>query len=175
MKVVETKIDGVVVLEPEPQSDNRGYFARVWDRDVLAGRGLDVQVAQSSVAFNAVAGTLRGIHFQAEPDGESKTIRCTRGAIWDVAVDLRADSPTRHQWVGVELSAVDGRSLYVPRGCAHGYVTLADETEVSYQISAPYRPEAARGLRWDDPSLAITWPVGVACISERDAAWPLLA
>jgi dTDP-4-dehydrorhamnose 3,5-epimerase len=172
MKVVETVLQGVLVLEIEPIVDERGVFARTWDRADLSSRGLAADVDQVSIAYNEVAGTLRGLHFQAAPHGEAKTVRCTAGEIFDVAVDLRDGSPTRFRWVGVELSAENRRSLFVPEGCAHGYVTLTDGSEVQYQISTPHRPDAARGYRWDDPTLAIDWPVPIRRISARDAALP---
>ena len=174
MKVVETVLQGVLVLEVEPIADERGFFARTWDRGDLASRGLTADLDQVSIAFNEIAGTLRGLHFQAAPHGEAKTVRCTAGAIFDVAVDLRDGSPTRLRWVGVELSAANRRSLFIPEGCAHGYITLTDGAEVQYQISARYRPEAARGYRWDDPAFAIAWPVEVRRISARDAALPVV-
>jgi dTDP-4-dehydrorhamnose 3,5-epimerase len=167
-------LGGVLILEIEPVADDRGYFARIWDRADLDSRGLTAHLNQVSIAFNQVAGTLRGLHFQAAPDDEAKTVRCTNGAIFDVAVDLREGSPTQHRWVGVELSAANHRSLFIPEGCAHGYVTLTDGAEVQYQISAPYRPEAARGFRWDDPTFAIDWPVMVRRISARDASLPYI-
>lgn len=172
MKVVETIVQGVLVLEVEPIADERGLFARIWDRAEFVSRDLTADLDQVSLAYNEVAGTLRGLHFQAAPYGEAKTVRCTAGAIFDVAVDLREGSPTRFRWVGVELSAVNRRSLFVPEGCAQGYVTLTDGAEVQYQISTPYRPDAARGYRWDDPRLAIQWPVPIRRISARDAALP---
>jgi len=172
MKVVETILQGVLVLEVEPITDERGLFARTWDRADFVSRGLASNLEQVSIAYNEVAGTLRGLHFQAAPDGEAKTVRCTAGAIFDVAVDLRDGSPTRLRWVGRELSAANRHSLFVPEGCAHGYVTLTDGAEVQYQISTPYRPDAARGYRWDDPTLAIEWPVAIRRISARDAALP---
>jgi len=174
MKVVETVLRDVLVLEVEPIADERGLFARTWDRAEIVSRGLVADVDQVSVAYNEVAGTLRGLHFQAAPHDEAKTVRCTAGAIFDVAVDLREGSPTRLRWIGVELSATNRRSLYVPEGCAHGYVTLTDGAEVQYMISTPYLPDAARGYRWDDPTLAIEWPVPVTRISDRDAALPYL-
>jgi dTDP-4-dehydrorhamnose 3,5-epimerase len=174
MKVAETAIQGVLLLDIEPAADERGYFARTWDRADLKSRGLTSELDQVSIAYNDVAGTLRGLHFQAAPHGEAKTVRCTAGAIFDVAVDLRDRSPTQFQWVGFELSAVNHRSLFIPEGCAHGYVTLSPGAEVQYQISAPYRPDAARGYRWDDPAFAIEWPVKIRCISARDAALPLV-
>lgn len=174
MKVVETDLQGVLVLEIEPVADERGLFARTWSRTELASRGLTVDLDQVSVAYNEVAGTLRGLHFQAVPHAEAKTVRCMAGAIFDVAVDLRDGSPTRLRWVGVELSASNRRSLFVPEGCAHGYVTLTDGAEVQYQISTPYRPDAARGYRWNDPTLAIDWPVPIRRISAHDAALPFV-
>jgi dTDP-4-dehydrorhamnose 3,5-epimerase len=172
MKVVETALRDVLVLEVESIADVRGLFARTWDRAELISRGLTADVAQVSLAYNEVAGTLRGLHFQAAPHDEAKTVRCTAGAIFDVAVDLREGSPSRFRWVGVELSATNRRSLFVPEGCAHGYVTLSDGAEVQYMISTPYQPDAARGCRWDDPTLAIEWPVPITRISDRDAALP---
>lgn len=172
MKVVETSLHGLLVLEIEPIADERGFFARTWDEADLSSRGLTSQVAEISTAYNEIAGTLRGIHFQTSPYEEAKTIRCTNGAIFDVAVDLRKGSPTRLRWVGIELSAANRRGLFLPEGCAHGYVTLTDEAEVQYQISTPYRADAAGGYRWDDPTLAIAWPVPIRRISPRDAALP---
>jgi dTDP-4-dehydrorhamnose 3,5-epimerase len=174
MKLLETEIEGVLVIEAEPIFDERGFFARTWDLGELENRGLDAVVAQVSIAFSAVRGTLRGLHYQAAPHDEAKTIRCTSGAIWDVAVDLRPDSPTRHHWVARELSADNHLTMYVPRGCAHGYITLVDAVEVQYQISAAHHADSARGHRWDDPAFGIDWPVPVTTISDRDAAHPLL-
>jgi dTDP-4-dehydrorhamnose 3,5-epimerase len=169
----ETRLAGAFVVDLEPHEDERGFFARVWDGEEFAARGLDAHVSQSSIAYNHLAGTLRGLHFQVVPFAETKLVRCTRGAIWDVVVDLRHDSPTFLEWAGVELSADNRRTLYVPEEFAHGYQTLVDASEVWYQMSAPYAPEAARGLRWDDPKLAIDWPpVERRVISERDLAWP---
>jgi dTDP-4-dehydrorhamnose 3,5-epimerase len=174
MRFVETEIPGVIVIEVEPISDDRGFFARIWEQGELAIRGLDAAVSQVSIAFNEVTGTLRGLHYQVEPHGEAKTVRCTSGVIWDVAVDLRPDSPTRNRWVARELSADNRRAMYVPRGCAHGYITLADAVEVQYQISSVHHPESARGYRWDDPAFGITWPIAITRISDRDASYPYL-
>ncbi len=174
MRVIPTALSGVLILEIEPVTDKRGFFGRMWDRTALESRGLTADVDQVSIAVNEVSGTLRGLHYQAAPYDEAKTVRCTAGAIFDVAVDLREGSPTRNRWVGVELSATNRRSLFIPEGCAHGYITLADWAEVQYQISAPYRPEAARGYRWNDPAFAIDWPVEVRRISMRDAALPFV-
>lgn len=172
MKLVETDLQGVLVLEIEPIADERGFFARTWNRVDLSSRGLTDGLDQVSIAYNELAGTLRGLHFQAAPFAEAKTVRCTSGGVFDVAVDLRDGSPTRFRWVGVELSAANRRSLFIPEGCAHGYITLTDAAEVQYQISTPHRPDAARGYRWDDPLLAIDWPVSIRLISARDAALP---
>jgi dTDP-4-dehydrorhamnose 3,5-epimerase len=174
VKVVETVLPGVLVLEIEPVADERGFFARTWDRAELVSRGLTADLDQLSIAYNEIAGTLRGLHYQELPFQEAKTVRCTAGAIFDVAVDLRPGSATRLKWVGVELSATNRRGLFVPEGCAHGYLTLTDGAEVEYHISAPHRADAARGYRWDDPTLAIDWPVAVRRISPRDAALPYL-
>lgn len=173
MIFVETAIPGVWVLEPERFADERGFFARTFCRDDFAARGLETEVAQCSVSWNRTRGTLRGLHFQAEPAAEVKLVRCTRGAIFDVAVDVRPGSPTRGRHVAVVLAAERGTQLYVPRGFAHGFLTLADDTEVAYQISTPYAPELARGYRWDDPALAIPWPAPPAVISEKDRNLPV--
>lgn len=174
MKVVETVLPDVLVFEVEPIADERGLFARTWEQAELVSRGLTADVVQVSLAYNEVAGTLRGLHFQAAPHDEAKVVRCTAGAIFDVAVDLREGSPTRLRCVGVELSATNRRSLFVPEGCAHGYVTLTDGAEVQYMISTSYLRDAARGYRWDDPTLAIDWPVPIVRISDRDAALPFV-
>ena len=173
MIFTETRLAGAFTIDVEPHEDERGFFARVWDGEEFAQHGLDTRVVQSSIAYNRAAGTLRGLHFQALPFAETKLVRCTRGAIWDVVVDLRPGSPTFLEWVAVELSAENRRTLYVPEQFAHGYQTLEDGSEVWYQMSAPYAPQAARGLRWDDPKLGIDWPPAERrVISERDLAWP---
>lgn len=173
MKLVQTALAGVLILEIEPIADERGFFARVWDDESFAALGLTTALTQVSVAFNEVAGTLRGLHYQAEPHAEAKTVRCTAGAIYDVAVDLREDSPTRNSWVGAELSAWNRRGFFIPEGCAHGYITLTDATEVMYQISVRHEPTAKRGYRWDDPAFGIDWPLAVRRISAADSALPL--
>ena len=171
MRAEATKIAGVLLIEPEPIDDERGFFARTWDRAALEGLGATVAISQTSVAFNRRRGTLRGMHLQVAPDEEAKTIRCTAGAIFDVAVDLRPGSVTFRRWIGVELTAANRRSLFVPEGCAHGYVSLVDATEVAYQISVPHIPASARGYRWDDPAFGIEWPIPIERVSSRDAGW----
>jgi len=168
----ETLLAGAFVLEPELVEDERGFFARTWSRDEFTARGLDPEIAQCSVSYNHRRGTLRGLHFQAAPHEEVKLVRCVRGSLWDVIVDVRPGSPTRGRFFGLVLSAAARNALYIPKGMAHGFVTLEDETEVFYQISAPYSPEHARGYRWDDPTFAIPWPEPVAVISERDRNLP---
>lgn len=168
----ETPLAGAFVLEPERFEDERGFFARTFCRRELGERGLETAVAQASVSFNRRRGTLRGLHFQAEPDAEVKLVRVVRGAVFDAIVDLRSGSPTFKRFFSVELSAESGRQLYVPRGFAHGFQTLADDTEVCYQISTFYAPEAARGYRYDDPAFAIPWPEPVTVISARDLELP---
>ncbi|MGH9092588.1 MAG: dTDP-4-dehydrorhamnose 3,5-epimerase family protein, partial [Acidimicrobiales bacterium] len=153
MTVVETSLPGLLVLQAKLVTDERGFFARLYDEEDLSARGVDTRVAQSRVAFNKAPGTLRGLHFQAEPYGETKIVRCTAGSIFDIVADLRATSPTRYRWEAFELSAANRTSLLVPPGCAHGYMTLTAGAEVSYLISAPYMEPAQRGVRWDDPTL----------------------
>lgn len=165
MKFVDTPLGGVFVVELERISDERGFFARTYcDADF---RDLLPHVAQSSVSFTLKKGTLRGMHYQRAPHEEAKLVRCTRGAIFDVVVDLR-----RAQWFGAELTEENGRMLYVPPGFAHGFQSLADRSEVSYHISRAYEPAAAAGFRWNDPLFAIDWPIPPTVISERDQSWP---
>lgn len=172
MRFTETTLAGAYVVESEAAEDERGHFVRNFCRDEFAARGLDTRVAQTSTSFNHKRGTLRGMHFQTEPFPEAKLVRCARGAIFDVIVDLRRESETYGRWFGVELSDANRRSLYVPPHFAHGFQTLEDATEVFYQISEFYHPECARGLRWDDAALGIEWPLPVSVISERDRAFP---
>lgn len=174
MKFVETVIKGPFVIEPERQEDERGFFARVFCEREFSALGLETRYVQCSISYNLRKGTLRGLHYQAPPHDEVKVVRCTRGAIYDVIVDLRPDSATHGRWVGVELSADNRRMLYIPKGCAHGFQTLEDDCEVFYQISAEYHSPSARGLRHDDPGLAITWPLPVTLLSERDRMLPKL-
>jgi dTDP-4-dehydrorhamnose 3,5-epimerase len=174
MIFTETPLAGAFVIELERLADERGSFARIFDADAWRERGLNGHVAQCSISFNAKRGTLRGMHYQAEPWAECKLVRCTRGAIYDVIVDLRPDSPTYTRWFGIELAESNDLLLYIPEGFAHGFQTLADASEVSYQISQIYLPEAARGVRWDDPIFGIEWPDSEVerVISARDRAYP---
>jgi dTDP-4-dehydrorhamnose 3,5-epimerase len=174
MKFHETELEGVLVLELELLEDERGFFARSWSPEEFVAHGLNPHIAQCNVSFNRLKGTVRGMHFQVAPHAEAKLVRCTRGAIFDVAVDLRPGSPTRYRWTAAELSADNRRLLYLPEGFAHGYQTLDNATEIFYQVSETYYPESARGLRWDDPRLDIGWPLPVSLISERDRAFDLL-
>jgi dTDP-4-dehydrorhamnose 3,5-epimerase len=167
----ETALPGAFVLDLERREDDRGWFARAFCRHELADHGLNPVIAQANIAYNRMAGTLRGMHFQFPPRAETKLVRCTRGAIVDIIVDLRPESPTFLQSVSVELSAENGRALYVPERFAHGYQTLVDGTETSYQVGEFYAPEAEGGLAYDDPRLGLEWPLPVAVISEKDAQW----
>jgi dTDP-4-dehydrorhamnose 3,5-epimerase len=167
-------IEGVAVVELELREDERGFFARTFSADEFRAAGLEPIVEQCNLSFNHRAGTLRGMHRQIAPHPEAKLVRCTRGAVIDIIVDMRDDSPTRLQHVAVELTAENRRALYVPPYFAHGYMTLTDGAEVQYQVSGAYAPAAERGLRYDDPALGLEWPLPVAVISEKDAAWPLL-
>jgi len=175
LKFVPTPLAGAFVVELELIEDERGFFARSFCQNEFRARGLDPVVAQCNVSLNRSRGTLRGLHYQAPPHEEAKLVRCTRGAIWDVIIDLREGSPTRWKPFSNELTADNRRALYVPRGFAHGFQTLADDSEVLYQISEFYHPECSRGLRWDDPALGIRWPLPDPVVSARDRAYPLLA
>jgi dTDP-4-dehydrorhamnose 3,5-epimerase len=172
MLFTETALAGVFIVQPELVDDDRGAFARTFDRDEFARHGLEIDVIQCSLSVNHRAGTLRGLHFQSGKAAESKLVRCVSGRIFDVAVDVRSDSSTYLGWVGVELSADNRSSLAIPAGFAHGFLTLENATEVFYQISAPFQPDAARGLRWNDPAIGIVWPTSPSVMSERDAAFP---
>jgi dTDP-4-dehydrorhamnose 3,5-epimerase len=167
-----TNIEGAMLLRPQPVVDDRGVFARLWCREALAARGLAADFVQCNRARSTRRGTLRGLHYQESPFAEAKLVRCVRGAIYDVIVDVRDDSPTYRRWLGIELSADDGRMLYVPPGCAHGYQALEDDTDVEYPVTAPYHPEAERGIRWNDPLFGIAWPItsGVT-MSTKDQEW----
>ena len=167
-----TRLRDAWLIDIEPREDERGFFARTWCRQELAARGLDTEIAQESLSFNRHRGTIRGLHFQLPPHEEIKIVRCTRGAIFDVIVDLRPCSPSYLCWQGFELSAENRRAIYVPKGFAHGFQTLTDNAEIAYQISAFYSPVAAGGYRHDDTAFAIAWPLPVTVISERDLGWP---
>jgi len=168
----ETSLPGVYVSEIEPFEDERGFFARAWCREDMEKLGLDVEICQINMAFNPTAGTMRGFHYQLAPYAEAKTVRCVRGTVFDVAVDMRESSPNYLQWTGQELSADNRNSLYIPKGFAHGYLTLAPDTELLYSTSAFYKADAEVGIRHDDPALAIEWPAPVELVSEKDRSWP---
>ena len=168
----KTKLPGVVELSLEPHVDQRGFFARTWCQNEFAAHGLNPKLVQCSISFNQRKGTLRGVHFQAEPFAEAKLVRCTRGWIYDVVVDLRRSSPTFKQWVAADLTSTNRKALYVPEGCAHGFLTLEDETEVLYQMSEFFNAESAGGVRWDDPAFQIVWPDKVQVISPKDCEYP---
>jgi dTDP-4-dehydrorhamnose 3,5-epimerase len=168
----ELAIPGVFSIKPELITDERGFFARVYSRSELAEHSLELEVAQASISYNAARGTLRGMHLQIPPHEEAKLVRCLSGSVHDVVVDLRAGSPTQFRWLAVELSAERRNELYIPKGLAHGFLTLEDDCELEYLISAPYEPAAAAGARWNDPALAIEWPFTPSVISERDAGFP---
>jgi dTDP-4-dehydrorhamnose 3,5-epimerase len=174
MLFTETKLAGAYILDLERREDERGYFARAFCQNEFAEHGLNTRIAQANVAFNRDRGTLRGMHFQFPPAAETKLVRCTRGAIVDVIVDLRPESLTYLEHVAVELTEENGRALYVPERFAHGYQVLADETETSYQVGEFYTPELEGGLRYDDPRLGIDWPLPVKELSEKDRGWLLL-
>jgi dTDP-4-dehydrorhamnose 3,5-epimerase len=172
VKFSPTALAGAYIIDIEPLQDERGFFARSWCREEFAGQGLNPDLAQCSISFNKKRGTLRGMHYQAAPHEETKVVRCVRGSIYDVIIDLRPASPTFRKWIAVELDADNRRMLYVPAGMAHGFQTLADDTEVFYQISTPYHPPSARGVRWDDPAFGIEWPAGARIISDKDRHYP---
>lgn len=175
MQFRETNLPGAYVVEMQPFTDDRGQFARSWCSDEFARRGLVAEFVQGNVSLNPRTGTIRGMHWQEPPHAEVKLIRCVRGAIWDVIVDLRSRSPTYGEWFGIELSTDSFKMLYVPEGFAHGFQVLEDETEVNYMVSSPYAKHAARGIRYDDPAIGIRWPLPVTAISEADRSWPLMA
>jgi dTDP-4-dehydrorhamnose 3,5-epimerase len=172
MIFTETELRGAYIIEPERREDDRGFFARLWCQRELEQHGLDPRVAQVNAGFTLRTGSLRGLHFQLPPLQEVKIVRCTMGALFDVILDLRPDSSTYKRWVGVELTADNRRMVYVPEGCAHGYQTLAANTEMCYQTSQFYAPELARGVRYDDAGFRIRWPLPVTDISDADRSWP---
>jgi len=168
----EIKLKGAYIVDLEKREDERGFFARGWCQNEFEAHGLAPRVVQANISYNKKRGTLRGMHYQLAPYEETKLVRCTRGALYDVIVDLRPTSPSYKQWFGVELSAENYKMLYVPEGFAHGFITLQDETEATYQVSQFYTPGSERGLRYNDPAFGIEWPVEVRVISEKDKSWP---
>lgn len=172
MRFTATEIAGAWLIDIDRLADERGFFARVWCRQEFAAHGCETEMAQASLAFTGRRGTLRGLHYQAEPHEEAKLVRCTRGSAYLVVADRRPTSTTYLRWIAAELTADNRRALYVPPGCAQGYQTLADDTELLYQMTARYAPESARGIRYDDPAFAISWPLPITLISERDRSWP---
>ncbi len=172
MIFIETELKGAFVIELKRLEDERGFFARAWDCQEFQARGLNPRLVQANISFNKKKGTLRGMHYQIPPYEEAKLVRCTRGAIYDAIIDLRPHSPSFKQWLGVELTADNHRMLYIPEGCAHGYLTLEDDTEISYQVSEFYAPEFGQGVRWNDPTFGISWPTDVQIILERDQQYP---
>jgi dTDP-4-dehydrorhamnose 3,5-epimerase len=174
MIFTESPLAGAFIVDMNRIEDERGFFARSFCADEFAAHGLAAGMSQCSVSFNARRGTLRGLHFQAAPHDEDKLVRCTAGAVFDVIVDVRAGSPTYRRWFGTELRGDNHRALYIPKGFAHGFISVADDTEVLYMISVPYAAGFARGVRWNDPAFGIQWPIEPAVISTRDAGYPLL-
>jgi dTDP-4-dehydrorhamnose 3,5-epimerase len=173
MRFSNTKIPGVILIEPELREDSRGFFARVFCREEFKAHGLVDHIEQSSLSFNQRRGTVRGMHFQIAPHEETKVVACVEGCVFDVAIDLRPTSATFGQWFGIELSSENRRQLYLPAGIAHGFQTLDDRSALLYQISTPFHPESARGIRWSDPTLAIAWPISDdVIVSDKDRGWP---
>ena len=172
MIFTETVLSGAYVIDLEPQADERGFFARIWCAREFAGRGLESRLVQSSVSVNTRRGTLRGIHYQAPPHAEVKLVRCTRGAVFDVIIDLRPDSATYLRPFGIELTAENRLALYIPKGFAHGFQTVVDDTEVFYHMSEVYVAAAGRGLRWNDPTFGVPWPIVPPILLARDATYP---
>jgi dTDP-4-dehydrorhamnose 3,5-epimerase len=171
VRFIPTSLPGAYVIEPERLEDERGYFARTFCQDEFLAHGLNPSLVQCNVSFNARKGTLRGMHYQTKPHEEAKLVRCTRGSVFDVIVDIRESSPTRLQWFATDLTAANGRMLYIPEGFAHGFQTLEDHSELFYQMSERYIPQSARGLRWNDPVVGIRWPLPDPVISRRDATF----
>lgn len=171
MKFMETKLEGAYIIEPERLEDERGFFARTFCQKEFEANGLNTRLVQCSTSYNKRKGTLRGMHYQVAPMAEAKLVRCTRGAIYDVIIDLRQESPTYSKWAAVELTADNRLMLYIPEGFAHGFQTLEDDTEVFYQMSEFFSPEYARGMRWDDPAFGIEWPISNPILSEKDRTY----
>ena len=172
MRFSETKLAGAFIIHIEPNVDERGFFARNWCRQEFVAHGLNAEISQCNIGVSKHKGTLRGLHFQLPPHSEAKLVRCSRGALYDVVVDIRPHSPTHRQWIAVELTPENLTMVYAPEGCAQGYQTLTDDTEICYQTSAFYAPQAARGVRYNDPAFAIEWPLEVTMLSEADRSWP---
>lgn len=173
MIFTETKLKGVFLIHLEKLEDERGFFARVWDKKRFEEVGLNTRIVQCNISFNKEKGTIRGMHFQVKPFEETKIVRCVRGSTYDVIIDLRVESPTFKQWYSVELSSDNYKMLYVPKGFAHGFQTLEDNTEVFYQMSEFYNPTASKGVRWNDPTFGVKWPLEVKVISNKDKNFPL--
>jgi dTDP-4-dehydrorhamnose 3,5-epimerase len=172
MRFEPAKLKDAWIIALDPARDSRGYFARTFSIDEFAAKGLETSFPQHSISHNAQSGTLRGMHFQRDPHGEVKLVRCVKGAIWDVIIDIRPTSPTFGRWQGFALTDQNGCQLYIPKGFAHGFQTLSDDVVVNYLISEPYAPQSAAGLRYNDPKFNITWPLPVSVISEKDTQWP---
>lgn len=175
MRFTETEIAGAWVIDPTPHADDRGRFMRAWCLREFAEHGIQFVPVQANLGFSVRKGTVRGVHFQTDAAPEAKLVRCTRGAMFDVVLDVRPASPTYGKWYGTELTPENARMLYVPEGCAHGYQTMEDETEMHYMASEFYTPEAAQGLRFDDPAFEIKWPLPITSISDQDRNWPLVS
>lgn len=172
MKFIPTFLSGAYIIEPEFQEDERGEFSRTFCRKEFEGMGLNPNISQCNISFNHNKGTLRGMHYQVEPHAEAKLVRCTRGSIYDVIIDLRLEIPEFKKWFSVELSAENQKMIYIPKGFAHGFQTLTDNTEIFYQMSGHFFPESARGVRWDDPCFNIKWPDDNRIISQKDLEYP---
>jgi dTDP-4-dehydrorhamnose 3,5-epimerase len=172
MRFYPTMLPGAWHVHLEPARDRRGYFARTFCVEEFAANNLETSYSQHSISFSTHKGTLRGMHYQRDPYSEVKLVRCSKGVIWDVIIDIRPNSRTYRRWQALELSSTNGHQLYIPMGFAHGFQTLCDDVEVNYLISVPYAPQAARGIRYDDPAFGITWPLPVTEISEKDLHWP---
>ena len=175
MNVIETALPGVMIIEPQVFGDARGWFMESWSEKKMEDAGIHATFVQDNHSFSAQKGTLRGLHYQLNPMAQAKLLRASRGAIFDVAVDIRRNSPTYAQWVGAELSAENYRQLFIPRGFAHGFITLTDDVEVQYKADNLYAPDCDGNIRWDDPTIGIAWPLAPTVLSEKDAAAPLLA
>lgn len=171
MIFTEAKLKGVFVIEPERLEDERGFFARIFDSKAFEQHGLEFKLVEASISFNKKKGTLRGMHYQAQPYAETKIVRCTRGRIFDAIIDLRPDSKTFKKWLGFELSEENRKMLYIPKGFANGFITLEDHCEISYQMDQVFKPEYARGIRWDDRAFKISWPMEPKVISVKDLSW----